>query len=192
MQRIKDSGAQGVFAFLPSGPTTLGFVKAYNENGLKAGGIQLFAPGDLKDLMDQATLFDGIAAVRTGTAPLIADGAPPQQVKTAFVTPNIFDVLGVKVVRGRAFTPDDGRVQPPPPPSPDGGAPAGPPPERLPQIAVLSDGFWRRPYGADPSIVGRDIQVGFGPVHVVGVLAPGVELLFPPKSSVERLPDVWL
>src|SRR5215813_1569391 len=50
----------------------------------------LFAPGDLKDLMDQATLFDGIAAVRTGTAPLIVDGAPPQQVKTAFVTPNIF------------------------------------------------------------------------------------------------------
>ena len=72
----------------------------------------LFAPGDLKDLMDQATLFDGIAAVRTGTAPLIVDGAPPQQVKTAFVTPNIFDVLGVKVVRGRAFTPEDGRVQP--------------------------------------------------------------------------------
>jgi len=152
----------------------------------------LFAPGDLKDLMDQATLFDGIAAVRTGTAPLIVDGAPPQQVKTAFVTPNIFDVLGVKVVRGRAFTPDDGRVQPPPPPSPDGGAPAGPPPQRLPQIAVLSDGFWRRQYGADPSIIGKDIQIGFGPVHVVGVLAPGVELLFPPKANVERQPDVWL
>ncbi len=152
----------------------------------------LFAPGDLKDLMDQATLFDGIAALRTGTAPLIIDGAPPQQVKTAFVTPNVFDVLGVKVARGRAFTAEDGRVQPPPPPSPDGAAPAGPPPQRLPQIAVLSDGFWRRQYGADPSIVGKDIQVGFGPVHVVGVLAPGVELLFPPKSSVERLPDVWL
>ena len=29
-------------------------------------------------------------------------------------------------------------------------------------------------------------------MHVVGILAPGVELLFPPKSSVERLPDVWL
>src|SRR5215217_40389 len=39
-----------------------------------------FAPGDLKDLTDQATLFDGIAAVRTNPAPLVSDGAPPQQI----------------------------------------------------------------------------------------------------------------
>jgi predicted permease len=158
----------------------------------------LFAPGDLKDLMDQATLFDGIAAVRTGPAPLIVDGAPPQQIQTAAVTPNAFRVLGVKVARGRGFTDDDGRVQPPPPPSAGGvvggpqAPPAGPPPQRLPQIAVLSDAFWRRQYGSDPSIIGKDIQIGFGPVHVVGVLEPGVELLFPPKAGVERLPDVWI
>jgi putative ABC transport system permease protein len=157
----------------------------------------LFAPGDLKDLMDQATLFDGIAAVRTGPAPLIVDGAPPQEIQTAAVTPNVFSVLGVKVVRGRAFTEDDGRPQPPPPQNAGGtvggpqGQPAGPPPQRLPQMAVLSDGFWRRQYGADPSIVGKDIQLGFGPVHVVGILAPGVELLFPPKAGVERVPDLW-
>ena len=37
MQRVKDSGAEAVFAFLPSGPTTLGFVKSYNENGAEGG-----------------------------------------------------------------------------------------------------------------------------------------------------------
>ena len=158
-----------------------------------------FAPGDLKDLMDQATLFDGIAAVRTNPAPLVVEGAPPQQIQLANVTPNVFNVLGVTTVLGRGFTEDDGRPQPRPPQQPDGvvggpagAAPAGPPPQRLPQIAVLSDGFWRRQYGADPSIIGKDIQLGFGPVHVVGVLAPNVELLFPPTAGVERLPDVWL
>jgi putative ABC transport system permease protein len=158
-----------------------------------------FSPGDLKDLMDQGTLFDGIAAVGTNPAPLIVEGAPPQQIQVAAVTPNVFSVLGVKVVRGRSFTDEDGRPQPRQPQAadgviggPPGGQPAGPPSERLPQIAVLSDGFWRRQYGADPSIIGKDIQLGFGPVHVVGVLAPGVELLFPPKAGVERLPDVWL
>jgi len=157
-----------------------------------------FAPGDLKDLMDQATLYDGIAALRTNPAPLIVDGAPPQQIQTAAVTPNVFSVLGVKVARGRGFTDDDGRPQPRPPQLPEGvvggpqAPPAGPPPQRLPQIAVLSDGFWRRQYGADPSIIGKNIQIGFGPVQVVGVLAPGVELLFPPAANVERLPDVWL
>ncbi len=47
MERLRDSGAQAVFAFLPSGPPTLGFVKAFNENGLKDKGIQLVATGDL-------------------------------------------------------------------------------------------------------------------------------------------------
>jgi branched-chain amino acid transport system substrate-binding protein len=65
MQRIKDSGAQGVFAFLPSGPTTLGFVKAYNENGLKGANIQLFAPGDLTQEADLPALGDAALGMLT-------------------------------------------------------------------------------------------------------------------------------
>ncbi|MGV1791950.1 ABC transporter substrate-binding protein [Rhizobium sp. A37_96] len=65
MQRVKDSGAQGVFAFLPSGPTTLGFVKAYNENGLKAAGIKLFAPGDLTQESDLPALGDAAIGMQT-------------------------------------------------------------------------------------------------------------------------------
>lgn len=65
MQRIKDSGAQGVFAFLPSGPTTLGFVKAYNENGLKAVGIKFFAPGDLTQESDLPALGDAALGIQT-------------------------------------------------------------------------------------------------------------------------------
>ena len=159
-----------------------------------------FAPGDLKDLMDQATLFSGIAGVGTNPAPLIIEGAPPQEIQVARATPNIFSVLGVNVARGRGFTPDDGRPQAPPPqqqpgapvgarPAAQGGPPPAPP---LPQVAVLSDGFWRQKYGADPSIVGKSIRIGGGQVQVVGVLAPGVELHFPPKSGLERRPDVWL
>ena len=65
MQRVKDSGAQAVFAFLPSGPTTLGFVKSYNENGLKAGGIKLFAPGDLTQESDLPALGDAALGMQT-------------------------------------------------------------------------------------------------------------------------------
>lgn len=36
-QRIKASGANGAYIFLPGGPPTLGFVKAFHENGLKNG-----------------------------------------------------------------------------------------------------------------------------------------------------------
>jgi predicted permease len=148
-----------------------------------------FAPGDLKDVMDQGTLFDGIAGVRTGQAALTVDGSPPQQVQTAIATPNIFTVLGVKVAHGRSFTAEDGRPQPAPPPQ---QPPQQPPPPRLPQIVVLSNEFWLRQYGGDLAIIGKNIQMGFGPAMVVGVLAPGVELLFPPKVGIERLPDIWV
>jgi branched-chain amino acid transport system substrate-binding protein len=47
MQRIKDSGADTIFTFLPAGPPTLGFVKAYIDNGLKVGGVKLMSTGDV-------------------------------------------------------------------------------------------------------------------------------------------------
>ncbi|MGB3391614.1 MAG: ABC transporter substrate-binding protein [Pseudaminobacter sp.] len=65
MQRVKDSGADAVFAFLPSGPTTLGFVKAYNDNGLKDAGIQLLAPGDLTQESDLPALGDSALGMLT-------------------------------------------------------------------------------------------------------------------------------
>ncbi|NNH31077.1 ABC transporter substrate-binding protein, partial [Rhizobium sp. SEMIA 4085] len=65
MQRIKDSGAEGVFAFLPSGPPTLGFVKSYSENGLKAAGIQLFATGDLTQESDLPALGEAALGILT-------------------------------------------------------------------------------------------------------------------------------
>jgi branched-chain amino acid transport system substrate-binding protein len=46
MQRIKDSGADSVFAFLPAGPATFTFTKAYNENGLKQAGITFYGTGE--------------------------------------------------------------------------------------------------------------------------------------------------
>ncbi|ASY72370.1 amino acid-binding protein [Sinorhizobium fredii USDA 205] len=65
MQRVKDSGAEGLFAFLPSGPTTLGFVKAFNENGLKDAGIKFFAPGDLTQESDLPALGEAALGIQT-------------------------------------------------------------------------------------------------------------------------------
>ena len=45
-QRIKASGAQGVYVFLPGGPPNLGFVKAFNENGLRQAGIEFLGTAE--------------------------------------------------------------------------------------------------------------------------------------------------
>jgi len=46
VQRIKASGAQAVYTFLPGGPPNLGFVKAFNENGLAKAGMQFLGSAE--------------------------------------------------------------------------------------------------------------------------------------------------
>ena len=46
VQRIKASGAQAVYTFLPGGPPNLGFIKAYNENGLAKDGVQFLGTAE--------------------------------------------------------------------------------------------------------------------------------------------------
>ena len=45
-QRIKASGAQAVYVFLPGGPPNLGFVKAYTDNGLRQAGIEFLGTAE--------------------------------------------------------------------------------------------------------------------------------------------------
>ena len=44
---------------------------------------------------------------------------------------------------------------------------------------------------ATAASIGKTFDLGGGSVHIVGVLAPGVELLFPPGTNIERSPDLW-
>lgn len=46
VQRIKASGAQAVYTFLPGGPPNLGFVKAYADNGLRQAGVAFYGTAE--------------------------------------------------------------------------------------------------------------------------------------------------
>ena len=65
MQRVRDAGAQGVFAFLPSGPPTLGFVKSFSDTGLKQAGVKLLATGDLTQESDLPALGEAASGMLT-------------------------------------------------------------------------------------------------------------------------------
>ncbi len=69
----------------------------------------------------------------------------------AMVSANFFDVLGVRAMRGRTFTPDEAT-----------GPGAHP-------VVVLGHGLWQRRFGGDPSLVGRSITVNGQPFTVVGI-----------------------
>src|SRR5262249_23069984 len=63
---------------------------------------------------------------------------------------------------------------------------------RVPVAAILSDAFWQRRYGGDLGIVGKEVEIGGNRrARIVGVLAPGLELLFPPRGHIHAAADMW-
>ncbi|HET9832906.1 MAG TPA: ABC transporter permease [Vicinamibacterales bacterium] len=82
----------------------------------------------------------------------------PEQVQATWVTDNYFRLYGIPLAKGRAFAAN----------------------EMLPHdrsVAVLSDGLWRRAFGADPQIIGKRIFVSDLEYEIVGVAAAGVQTL---------------
>ncbi len=94
-----------------------------------------------------------IAAVSTNVVNVTGEAAESERVGMSGVTPNFFDVMGVRPVIGRALTKADVGLG-------DGHD----------HVAILSHSIWIRRYRADPSIVGRTIVVAGYPCEVVGVM----------------------
>jgi putative ABC transport system permease protein len=105
---------------------------------------------------DQANSFEQIAAYRFGAADLTGSGEP-ERLNACFVSADLFATIGVTPAIGRAFTPEEDT--------------AG-----VAQAVVLSDGLWRRRFGADPQVMGRTLTLGGQSRTVVGIMPPGFRL----------------
>ena len=93
----------------------------------------------------------------------LSDIQLPERDYGAFVSANLFGLLGVAPIRGRDFVSDDQQD----------GAPA---------VAMLSYELWQRRYGGDPAIVGRQIRINAHPATVIGVMPENFS--FPTKEVV--------
>jgi predicted permease len=102
-----------------------------------------------------------------GDAKMIGDGQP-ERLTSVPVTQNFFPLLGVEPQIGRQFSAEECK-------------------QNGPRVALLSDGLWRRKFGADPNIVGRALSFDGGPVTVVGVLPASFDFstVFTPGSRVD-------
>ncbi len=65
------------------------------------------SPPNFRDYQRQSTRFDGLAAIVSFPQPLGGEDGDPEQVQTAAVTADFFEVLGVAPVLGRDFVPED-------------------------------------------------------------------------------------
>ncbi|HEX7136273.1 MAG TPA: ADOP family duplicated permease, partial [Vicinamibacterales bacterium] len=108
---------------------------------------------DYQYLRDHDQAFGGLLGSTVGTTSL-GRGRNSRQIFTEIVSGNYFQVLGVRAGRGRILLPSDE------------GAPGREP------VVVLSDGLWRRDFGADPDIVGKAVEINNYLLTVVGVSDP--------------------
>ena len=94
----------------------------------------------------------------------------PVRVSLLIVAPDYFALLGVKPELGRAFPPSDH--------SPG-----------FTGEVVISDGLWKRTFGADPNILGKNIRLDTDMYKIVGVMPPGFH--DPGPTSREKNIEIW-
>src|SRR5918995_6892237 len=151
---------------------------------------------DFLDLRNGAkNSFEDFAAVSTFRFTLPGLDGTPERIRAAAVSTNFFQMMGGSIIAGRNFEDSDGMPQPQPPAG-NAAAPAnnaGPPP--LPNMVILSNEYFKARFGGDQSVIGKPLPVANANAPaalIVGVLAPGFELLFPPQANVEQFPSLWI
>jgi putative ABC transport system permease protein len=141
----------------------IGFDKAEGTTGN-------LSPADFLDFQRDATSFERMGANGfVGLATISGGRGDAERAGWVQVTEGFFPTLRVQPVLGRAIAADDDRP----------GAT---------RVALISDGLWRRRFGADPSIIGRALSFNAVPVTIVGVLPASYRHL---ELNPERAADIF-
>jgi len=121
------------------------------------------------DYRDKNEVFTDLLAYTFAAVNLSGTTGETKQLTAELVSGNYFDLLGVKLERGRGFLPDEDKTP--------GTSP----------VAVLSYASWQRDFGGDPSIVGRTISLNRHDFGVVGIAAKDFT-----GTDLGGGPDVWV
>jgi putative ABC transport system permease protein len=124
----------------------------FNEPGVGLRDVRFSEP-ELDDLQTRSGVFEDVTPIFEGSEDVTGAGQP-ERVEGVNGSFSYFSMLGVTPQIGRLFGPQD----------------------FVPGFAaeaVISDGLWRRSYGADPNVVGRTIRLDNDPLTIIGVLPRG-------------------
>ena len=121
--------------------------------------------GTYRELIERNRSFESMAVMRP-VQPTLTGVAEPERLDGQYVSADYFRVLGVRPALGRDFEAADDQ------PRPNG-----------PFVAIISDALWRRRFGADPHIVGRQILLNDIPVTVIGIMPAGFENVLSPDGG---------
>ncbi|MFN0122406.1 MAG: ABC transporter permease [Blastocatellia bacterium] len=135
----------------------------YPQISLKAS-VSAFGFTKYREL---AQSFDYLTAVTGGSRNLTSNGEP-EQVQSMSVTASLFPLLGATAAKGRVLLPEEEQ-------------------QGKHRVAVLSDGLWKRRFGADPNLVNQTITLDGESYTVAGVMPPGFQF----GREFGRVVDLW-
>ena len=123
------------------------------------GFTSMASPIEFREWNEHSRSFESMASFATGPRTMRGLDGTLEQVPGMTVSAKFFDVLGVSPIEGRTFVPADASA--------------------AQTIVVIAEGFWRRRYGADPTLVGRDIVVDGQSLTVVGIMPADFRIAAP-------------
>ena len=145
-------------------PDNIVFIWIHSEKRKLADDKLPAPPGDFFDWKNQNQVFESMSAFASNPYTLTGLG-DPVRVEGVMATGEFFKILGVNAAKGRTFGPGEDWF---------GN-----------NIAVLSDGFWKRQFGADPNIVGKTIVLNGKAHEIIGVM--GEDFSFPQAAMMPRI-----
>jgi putative ABC transport system permease protein len=124
------------------------------------------SPAKFQHYREQTDVAEEAAAFRSGVVNLTG-GAFPEQIQASQVSADYFRLFGAPVIRGRTFSAEED--------SPNG-----------PHVAVISEGLWRRRFGSDANIIGKNISLSGASYVIIGIIGSKFDIRqFAPES------DAW-
>jgi putative ABC transport system permease protein len=151
-------------------------VNIWNDLGDGAQSLPAVSPLDFRDYKERSRAIEDFAAAAEGDVAnlrgnLTGDGEP-ERADIVTVTANFFPLLGVRPMLGRHFLPEEEVVN-------------------GPHVVMLSHRLWQRRYAADPSLVGKTIQIDGVAHEVVGILPRDFRLQLPKEAFQVTDGDLW-
>lgn len=117
-----------------------------------------------RELSERSRSFDTLSVMKPWQ-PTLNGADHPERLDGQQVSAGYFRTLGVLPVLGRDLQPSDDV-------------------HNGPKVVVLSNGLWRRRFGGDSTIVGREIKLDDTNYSVVGVMPPGFDNVLSPSAEV--------
>src|SRR5438046_1119004 len=114
---------------------------------------------DYEDLRAAQQSFAQMAGYLSGSTINVTYKNNPQRYTGAYITEDLFRIIGVSPIMGRDFTADDNK----------------PGSEK---VAILSHEIWQRDFNGDPNIVGQSVRINGKAATIIGVMPPNFKFPF--------------